>query len=45
MNIKNKESYDSPLCEVMEVKAYSIICQSGGTEQYNNNFDNDWFDE
>lgn len=42
MSIKNKESYDSPLCEVLEVKGQSIICQSGTTEQYGNTNDPDW---
>ena len=40
---KARPRYDSPLCEVMEVKTQSIICQSGGTEQYDNVFGNDWF--
>ena len=45
MNIRNKEPYDSPQCEMLEVKGQSIICQSGNTEQYDNNFDNLWFNE
>lgn len=43
MGIKNKESYVSPLCEVIEVKSQSIICQSGITDQYGNTNDPDWF--
>lgn len=42
MSITHKESYEPPICEVLEVKGQSIICQSGNTEQYSNTNDPDW---
>ena len=45
MSIKNRESYDSPLCKVLEVKSQSVICLSGSNEDYKNTNDPDWFGE
>lgn len=35
--------YVSPLVKTLEIKAQAIICQSGGTEDYGNNPNPNWF--
>ena len=47
-DIKNKElqerqTYVPASVEVIEVTAQKIICQSGGTEDYTNEDDPNWF--
>lgn len=37
-------SENSPELKVLEIKTQAIICQSGGTEPYNNNeLGDEWF--
>lgn len=35
----NENNYISPSCKVIEVKTQTVLCQSGGTEQFENGGD------
>lgn len=43
MNKENQEVYASPQVEVIEIKAQAVICQSGGTENYDPGDTTGWF--
>ena len=43
MSMDIKSDYISPLCKVIEVKTQAVLCQSGGTEDYGNNPNPNWF--
>lgn len=43
MSMDIKSDYISPLCRVIEVKTQAVLCQSGGTEDYGNNPNPNWF--
>ena len=34
METRKKELYEAPAMDVVEVKAEGVICQSGGTQNY-----------
>lgn len=39
----NRNDYQTPGLKVIEIKARRVICQSGGTDQYTNTDDPNWF--
>lgn len=45
LNVMNTVSklYSSPTMGIIEVEVQNIICQSGETEQYNDESASDWF--
>lgn len=42
---ENDFCYVSPLLELLSVEGSGILCESGGTEDFINNDNPEWFDE